>query len=95
MTKKEYLKKSRALQIAFIRANDPFERGQIVKRSGKLVVILEAKSVNKYGGIEYDVVELDPQGRLSKKGQIYGFEALEATGKFMDLTNTEYDDDLL
>lgn len=81
--------------MAFIRANDPFQRGEIVKRSGKPVVILEPTAVNNYGGIMYDVVELDAQGRLTKRGVIYGFESQVSTGKFTDLTGTEYDDDLL
>lgn len=93
MDKKEYLKQLAKLNRAYVKDNNPYKFGEIVKDyRNREVVLLDVTGVNKYGGIEYGVLELNLKGEIVKETSSYGFETYKKTGQSYDLSNTKYDD---
>lgn len=88
MTPAEYKKQFNALNRAYIKANNPYKFGEVVKKYDKEIVLLGPTGVNVTSGctIMYDCKYLDKHGQvIDKPEKIYGFEKLTPTGRFIEL----------
>ena len=88
MDAKEYKKQFNALNRAYIKANNPYKYGEVVKKYDKEIVLLEPTGVNVTSGctITYNCKYLDKHGQIiDKPEKIYGFEKLTPTGRFIEL----------
>lgn len=88
MDAKEYKKQFNALNRAYIKANNPYKFGEVVKKYDKEIVLLEPTGVNVTSGctIMYNCKYLDKHGQIiDKPEKIYGFEKLTPTGRFIEL----------
>lgn len=88
MTPAEYKKQFNALNRAYIKANNPYKYGEVVKKYDKEIVLLEPTGVNVTSGctIMYNCKYLDKHGQIiDKPEKIYGFEKLTPTGRFIEM----------
>lgn len=88
MDAKEYKKQFNALNRAYIKANNPYKYGEVVKKYDKELVLLEPTGVNVTSGcaIMYNCKYLDKHGQIiDKPEKIYGYEKLTPTGRFIEL----------
>ena len=88
MDAKEYKKRYSALNREYIKANNPYKYGEVVKKYDKEIVLLNPTGVNITSGctIMYDCLYLDKHGQIiDKPEKIYGFEKLTPTGRIIEL----------